>query len=234
MTYYTGGKKRIGSDIANKIVDLTFTDKKINIKGYCEPFCGMMGVYNHIPELIQDITDKKIKYKAGDRNPYIIKLWNALKEGWKPPSKCSRKEYYGYKDKNSDSVKSIFIGYACSFLGIFRNTYMESRNIPIQRDECMRIGKILNDNNVELTCGEYTIYSNLKGYIIYCDPPYKGTQNTYLIGSKFNNTFDYDKFITWCNNMSVNNIVFISEYTKPCKNSKMVYSNGKEKLYLII
>ena len=50
MTLYAGGKKRIGEEIANVIYDIS-NESNFKIKGYCEPFCGMMGVYQHIPEL---------------------------------------------------------------------------------------------------------------------------------------------------------------------------------------
>ena len=69
MTYYIGGKKNIGEEISNiikKVSDILEKEKKIEIKGYCEPFCGMMGVYQHIP-LLYENHKPKLKYKAGMR-----------------------------------------------------------------------------------------------------------------------------------------------------------------------
>ncbi len=57
MTYYHGGKKRIGKDIADIIYQITSEVEKQTgqkFQGYCEPFCGMLGVYQHIPSLFQD------------------------------------------------------------------------------------------------------------------------------------------------------------------------------------
>jgi hypothetical protein len=34
--------------------------------------------------------------------------------------------------------------------------------------------------------------------------------------------------------MSKNNMVFVSEYSKPCKNSRLVWKKGNEKLFLIV
>ena len=228
MTYFLGGKKRIGDEMAKTIYavskDIEY-ETTFKIKGYCEPFCGMMGVYRHIPDLFKN----KIKYKAGDRNPYLIKLWKGLQKGFSPPTTCTKKEYYNMKDKDDKSLKAIFLGFACAIRGVFRSTFNE-RNIEAQAEECKEIGKIIK--NVDLHVGEYSIFSNLKGYVIYCDPPYKGSISPYSIGNVYNTKFDYDLFTEWCRDMSKDNIVFISDYQKPCKECELVWSKGKEKLYL--
>ena len=86
MASYHGGKKRIGKELANIIVDETIIeDEGWDLKGYCEPFCGMLGVYQHIPELFED-EGLKLKYKAGDTNKSVIMMLNEAKKGWKPPT----------------------------------------------------------------------------------------------------------------------------------------------------
>jgi hypothetical protein len=45
MTTYHGGKQRIGKKIAQIIVEESVDmseEEGWNIKGYCEPFCGML------------------------------------------------------------------------------------------------------------------------------------------------------------------------------------------------
>ena len=72
MTSYHGGKQRIGKQIADIIVNESLDiadDENITIKGYCEPFCGMLGVYQHI------IYDEYIKKLAGDTNKSVIMMW---------------------------------------------------------------------------------------------------------------------------------------------------------------
>jgi site-specific DNA-adenine methylase len=189
MTYFLGGKKRIGKEISNYIYDISTSvenETDFIIKGYCEPFCGMMGVYQHIPDLFKE-HKPKLKYKGGDRNPYIIKLWKGLQKGFQPPTKCTKKEYYELKEKKDNSLKGIFLGFAASIRGIFRSTYLE-RNIEGQANECKKIAKKIKD--VHLYTGEYTIFSDLKGYIIYCDPPYKGSVSPYSIGEIYNTKFN--------------------------------------------
>lgn len=180
MTAYHGGKQLLGYDIACDIVN-TVTRSTRKIKGYCEPFCGMLGVYQHIPKLFE----RRISFKAGDINKSVIQMWKALQNGWIPPSKCSKKEY----DKLRYNSKS----------------------------------------------------SKLKGYVIYCDPPYENSRYYDEDGSK--RDFDHDYFWDWCRTMSKNNIVFISSYNTPkdftvirkykTKNAnKGLKTHGIEKLYM--
>ena len=82
MTSYHGGKKRIGKEISGIIVDESINiseDEGWKIKGYCEPFCGMLGVYQHIPKLFEE-EGLKLKYKAGDTNKSVIMMWNEAKK----------------------------------------------------------------------------------------------------------------------------------------------------------
>ena len=58
----------LGNDIAKAIFDESIAiaqDERFNITGYCEPFCGMMGVYKHIPSMYK-AEGLRIQYKAGD------------------------------------------------------------------------------------------------------------------------------------------------------------------------
>lgn len=49
----------------------------------------------------------------------------------------------------------------------------------------------------------------IKGYVIYCDIPYKGT-------TKYKtDQFPYEEFYKWANEMSKYNTVLISEYDMP-------------------
>jgi len=47
MTSYHGGKQKIGKDISKAICNY-ITNTSYSPQGYCEPFCGMLGVYRHI------------------------------------------------------------------------------------------------------------------------------------------------------------------------------------------
>ncbi len=76
MTAYHGGKQRLGKKLAEIIVDTSLDiveDENWEIKGYCEPFCGMLGVYRHIPDFFEEEC-YDLKYLAGDANGSVIKM----------------------------------------------------------------------------------------------------------------------------------------------------------------
>lgn len=212
MTAYHGGKQFIGKKIAEVIYDISIEiekDENFEIKGYCEPFCGMLGVYQHIPSLFKKYP--QLKYKAGDINRSVILMWKESQKGWKPPTKCTEEYYNKLKYNNKDSAEKGFIGHQCAFGGIYFGSYAlkygKSPNSIKQGSN--NVKKVTEKvKNVKFSYGEYTQFSNLKGYIIYCDPPYSKT-------FQYKKSFNNNKFWEWCDIMSKYNIVFISEYDKP-------------------
>lgn len=58
-----------------------------------------------------------------------------------------------------------------------------------------------------VTTGDYRALNFERGGIIYCDPPYKSTEERY------GREFDFAGFYAWCEHQA--NPVFISEYTMP-------------------
>lgn len=224
--YYAGGKKRIGKHIAEII--------KSNSKGrtaYIEPFCGMLGVFRHMsPHEFDQVF-------LGDRNPAIIKMWEAAQKGWNPPSSCSKEEYLKLKNSSSSlTPDSIFCGFACSFRGSMFSTFCHSNNVKNQANHVEKISTALRACRcVKFSCGSYfdTISAEIEGAIIYLDPPYRGTLNKYQINRLHDSNFDYDKFLEWAVKMSEKNHVYLSEYANLPPPAKLVWAMGKEKLYKI-
>lgn len=73
-----------------------------------------------------------------------------------------------------------------------------------------RLGGINAENAppvLTVTAGDYKALNFEQGGIIYCDPPYKRTEERY------GREFDFDDFYAWCEHQA--NPVFISEYTMP-------------------
>jgi site-specific DNA-adenine methylase len=247
MTAYHGGKQRIGAEIAQAIYDVsTCVSEKsgFEIKGYCEPFCGMLGVYRHIPDLFEDTH--KLKYKAGDINESVIEMWKASQQGLSPPNSVSKERYEKLKKSKIPSAEKGFVGHHCSFGGIYFKRFREERcKGSIYKNGITNLQNITEKiKDVKFRSGSYTKFSNLKGYIIYCDPPYAKYNNYYNIDNKIIR-FDNDKFWDWVREMSKNNIIFVSEYSAP-KGIKSVLNietstsygqGGKvkniEKLYLL-
>jgi len=225
MTSYHGGKQRIGKKLAEIIVDESITiaeDIGFKIKGYCEPFCGMLGVYQHIPELFEDEGYDKLKYKASDINKSVIMMWKAAQKGWKPPISTTEKEYNKLK-YSPDSALRGYIGHQYSFGGQFFNGYStkygKSGDSSKSSNSVYNIGQKLK--HVSLKVCNYDKFSDLNGYVIYCDPPYEKTTSRYYHKLRF----DHIEFWSWCRYMAKNNIIFVSSYKAPI-GFKSIYSSS--------
>jgi site-specific DNA-adenine methylase len=231
MTSYHGGKQRIGLEIAENIhlISTIIEDQgHFKIKGYCEPFCGMLGVYRHIPELFEDHRPR-LKYKAGDINESVIKMWQAAQKGWKPPTQCSETKYNKLKYAPSSALRG-YIGHQYSFGGQYfagyAPKYGKTKDSSKASEAVCQIGKILKD--VEFRYGSYVKFWNLQGYVIYCDPPYEDTVSRYY--NKHSDEtlgFNSEEFWEWCRLMSQNNIVFVSNYSAPDDTQMVMKSSHK-------
>lgn len=228
MTAYHGGKQRIGLDLAKVIYNVCIEieqNTNFKIKGYCEPFCGMLGVYQHIPSLFS--SHNKMKYKAGDINESVVLMWKDVKKGWTPPTKSITKDKYKSIMSSKNSALKAFVGCTQSFRGVFNGSYFPQTDSRIKTNSDRVQSLRINIQNISFSHTNYTSYSKLKNHVIYCDPPYMNTQKRYI------QEFDSDEFWSWCKYMSRNNIVFVSEYTAP-KSIRKIWSFGKENMYIVM
>lgn len=65
---------------------------------------------------------------------------------------------------------------------------------------------------IEFRCQNYWELEDVKGAVIYLDPPYQGTKQ---YGYKRQEPMDYTKFWNWVRELSKDNYVFISEQSAP-------------------
>lgn len=220
MTAYHGGKNRTGENIANCITEQVLKIQKktgIKIKGYCEPFCGMLGVYRHIPTLFEDNGINDIEYVAGDTNESVILMWKAAQKGWKPPKTCSERTYNRLKNNPNPSAEKGFCCHQFSFGGEYCGSYAcnygKSKDATTASNRVIDIADELYD--VKFYQGQYDMFSNLKGFVLYCDPPYSNSKSLYKTEEKTALQFDTNKFWKWVEEMAKHNIVFVSEYKAP-------------------
>ncbi len=102
---YLGGKFRIRKEIASIIN----TNRKKGQK-YIEPFVGGGNI-------MASIDTTKGLNMAFDINPYLISLYNGLKNVFIPPDTVSEEEYKVYNhtlDKNNPMT--AFVGFGCSMI----------------------------------------------------------------------------------------------------------------------
>ena len=203
MTYYQGGKKRLGKEISSVILDIEkqYTNEQLD---YFEPFCGMLGVCIHI---IKNNPDRKIR--MNDYNPDIVSLWTSVQKGWKPPTVVSKEFFLELKDSKVSSPERGFVGFACSYngnmFGGFRTDHFLSNSVKSVNEYSKYI------KNVEFLNKSYDDYVP-KNKLIYCDPPYINNQLTY---NKYFKNFDTEKFWNVMREWSKDNYVIISEYIAP-------------------
>lgn len=127
------------------------------------------------------------------------------------------KEEYTIVRLNPQNYENWYVGlvgfcasYKGKWFGGYANETMDNGRLRNYSNEAIRnlIKQSPNLNNIKFYCRDYYT-ANPKGYVIYCDPPYRNT-------TKYaTENFDYDKFYEWCKRMAKNNVVLISEYWMP-------------------
>ena len=200
---YMGSKNRLAKDLV-PIIQSYINE---NTVGYLEPFVGGANIIDKINH----------HNKIGcDIHKYLIALLKALSNGYEPPKNITEEEYKNIKN-NIDNYEDHFLGYVgfqlsygAKWFDTFRRDkigkrkYDEEayRNVMKQAPNLKDI-KFLNASFTQLP------KDKIKGYVIYCDPPYNGT-------AKYStDDFPYEEFYDWCREMSKNNVVLISEYSMP-------------------
>ena len=219
MTRYHGGKHKNGKKIAqvlNAEIDKHLTGENRYL-GYCEPFHGMLGVYRHInykPALI---------YLAGDTNKSVMLMWEKAQTGWIPSCDVlTKEEFKNLKYNGESTAEKGFIGCTQSFGGLyFHNHCVREQQKKALPGTAKRVSDIaLNSvvSKVKFSYGDYTQFSDLKNFLIYCDPPYENSSGYRNDQSRGNNRYDYFDnlaFWTWTKKMAEHNTVFVSEYSTP-------------------
>ena len=186
------------------------------IDTYYEPFCGGCSVLRRL--LSSDIQVKR--YVCSDLNGDLINLWNMIKENpedlaeyykklWselnKDEDKDRKKKYFeSVRDKynNEDKAEDFLFIMRTTTNGMprynrggkFNNSFHVTRNgiIPDKlRKILLEWSELLNKNNVEFKCCDYSeIISNEKD-LLYLDPPYAGTRGMYY------GTLELEPFFNW-------------------------------------
>lgn len=192
---YLGGKAKVAKQIAEIIGEFRVKGQK-----YVEPFVGAASVFSLVP-------GPKVGF---DICPELISLLRAVRDGWDPPSKVTRDEYYEAKRKPGPPWLQAFIGFGCSYGGKWFGGYAstEGRNYAAEaRYALLKLRPGLS--GAPFFVGDFLDYY-ADGCIIYCDPPYRGTT---LPGKKA--VFDYDAFWKKAASLAERNTVLVSELTAP-------------------
>ena len=216
MVAYAGGKavigKRIFHDIC-RIEQLWLSYHSQNeLLPYFEPFIGMGGVMVHFAR-----ETKSRNLFGCDISPDIIEFWIAVtNHNWHAPpvEECWTRENWDKLKLSNPSALRCFIGAAASYRCIFFASYRPPKvgkfdyySQAVKKMEKFR--QPMKKVNF-LNSRSYEEFKDLKGRLIYADPPYLGNKLSPL----FRN-FDSVKFWEHMRVWSKHNLVLVSEKTAP-------------------
>ena len=203
---YMGSKNRFAKELV-PIIQSYITE---DTKGYLEPFVGGANIIDKI----------KCNNKIGcDIHKQLIALLNKAKDNIDDIPDIISEETYKEVKNNKEKYDDWYVGlvgFCASFGAKYFNGYARaSRNDnsgKISKDAIRSLKKqapLLKD--IEFKCCNFLDLpkDKIKGYVIYCDIPYKNTTK-YSV-----NSFPYEEFYKWAIEMSKNNTVLVSEYNMP-------------------
>lgn len=200
---YMGSKNRLSKYLV-PIIE-SYIDEKT--EGYIEPFVGGANIIDKVN------CDNKIGY---DVHKELVALLNYIKVNDDIPEIITEEEYKKVKNnrENYEDWYVGLVGFCASFGAKYFGGYArDSKNDTSGKWSMGAIKNLkkqaINFKNITFECKDFRDIYNISGYVIYCDPPYRGT-------TKYKTeTFPYEEFYKWCREMSKNNIVLISEYWMP-------------------
>ena len=197
---YQGSKAKYSKYIA-PILQKCIDDNHITT--FIDAFCGGCNI----------ITDVKCENRiAIDNNKYLIALWQFLQDHptYQFPLYPPREDWD--RCKNGEEENDWYVGLVSIFCSNMTGGFPAGYDKVGARyngriKNCKKDLPLLYD--VHFICADYQVLDNYENCVIYCDPPYANTH-------KYNyQSFNNEKFWTFCRELSKKNYVFISEQEAP-------------------
>jgi DNA adenine methylase len=173
-------------------------------RAYVEPFVGGANVLARIP--------KGPPRLASDANAALIHMWSAVAQGWEPPSVVTRDDYERAKTLPDENPLKAFVGFGCSFAGIWFRSYAFSGARNYAGNAYRAVAKKRDGiSGAIFTPVDYRKACYPEDAIVYCDPPYAGTAGYGEVGA-----IDSSEFWRFFTQMSLaGRLVVVSEYAAP-------------------
>lgn len=197
---YVGGK----SAIARNIV-YTIERYRHGRSTWIEPFVGGGAVLNVAAKYYP-------RCYAYDLHPDLILMYQALQQGWQPPTNVSEDEYQQLRHAEPSALRG-FVGIGCSFGGKWFGGYARGDG-RVHHDESRRSLARMKLNATTFTQASFFDIDwqqfNPHDCVVYCDPPYANTTG-YSVGD-----FDHTAFWQECERLhGLGFLVAVSEYQAP-------------------
>ena len=194
---YVGSKGRL----CKELIPIIQSYIKSDTKGYLEPMVGGANVIDKI------VHPNRI---GCDINEYLIELLKYSQTN-ELPKTITEEEYIKVKN-DKESYPKWYVGlvgfcgsFGAKFFGGFARRYSTDGtlfDVPQQAINSLR-KQNLKDIKFKTLSFMDLPKDTLKGYVIYCDIPYRDT-------TKYaTETFPYDEFYKWCIELSKNNLGFL-------------------------
>lgn len=197
---YVGGKSAIARDIV-----YTIERYRHSRSVWIEPFVGGGAV-------LTVATKYYPRCYAYDLHPDLILMYQALQQGWQPPTSVSEDEHKALRHADPSALRG-FVRFGCSFGGNFTGGYA-LKSYPAAIDESRRsLARMKLSTTTFAHASFFDIdwsQFNPHDCVVYCDPPYAGTYG-YSVGN-----FDHAAFWQECERLhDLGFLVAVSEYQAP-------------------
>lgn len=200
---YMGSKSRH----AKELLPIILANHNPN-NWYVEPFVGGANMIDKVDPIIAP------KRFGSDVHEYLVSLWQAVSEGWTPPSTFTEVEYNNVRKNKEQYPPELvgYVGFALSYSGKWFGGWC--RDGAGKRDYVTESFKnasnqFPNLKGIHFVNKGYNELTLPKQCTIYCDPPYIGT-------TKYKDDFNHEVFYTWCRDRhKEGHNIFISEYQMP-------------------
>ncbi len=214
---YSGGKMRQARVLAEWV-------SKLIRKGqdYYEPFCGALGSARLcVPAAMKGGAARAV---LSDSSEPLMTMWRAVRDGWVPPAKISRKIYDRLsRTRDPRDPMTAFVGFGCSFGGRYFNPYPQAGIDDAARrarDLVMKKAQALWYPQVVFRLTDYQRVRP-RNALLYLDPPYVGSAKVHS-----HREFDGVQFWAYARELvETGNTVMVSSFQAP-KAWRSVHSWG--------
>lgn len=197
------GSKRL---LAKYIMPIILKDRKEG-QCYAEPFVGGANSFRHVEGL----------RLGADSSHHVISALLLIRDKPEMLPKTAddiTPELYQKIKRDETNLFHGYVGFACSFGGKYFGGRVKScypphscDHVAAQYKDAQELSKVLKGATLE--CTPYLRLEIPLNSIIYCDPPYEGTQG-------YTGGFDSVIFWQWCREkVKEGHRVFVSEYKAP-------------------
>jgi len=200
-----GGKSRLAGKIAEYL-----SREAGDRRRYIEPFIGGGSVFAKVAPLFEQA-------EAGDASEDIVMMWLAVSDGWLPPEALTENDYKRLMTAPPSALRG-FAGFGCSFGGKWfggfaRGGKMGNGEPRNHQSESFRAVKRMAPafHGRKICQRDYREWQIDADCVVYCDPPYEGTQEYGAVGA-----FDSAEFWRTAQGWSESGaLVLVSEYSAP-------------------